>query len=100
MRNARQPFLPDRMMQRADADGLPDDRPLRALAVAVTDALAAPMLDDEGAAKNILKFGLDTLTPDLKRAQESRKPTARRGKDVDGAKMTTLTDSHRSARLT
>lgn len=55
---------------------------------------------DLSAAKNILKFGLDTLTPDLKRAQESRKPTARRGKDVDGAKMTTLTDSHRSARLT
>jgi putative transposase len=55
---------------------------------------------DLNAAKNILKFGLDTLTPDLKRAQESRKPTARRGKDVDGAKMTTLTDSHRSARLT
>lgn len=54
MRNARQPFLPDRMMQRADADGLPDDHPLRALAVAVTDALAAPMLDDEGAAERFL----------------------------------------------
>ena len=55
---------------------------------------------DLNAAKNILNFGLDTLTPDLKRAQESGKPTVRRGKDVDGAKMTTLHDSHRSARLT
>ena len=55
---------------------------------------------DHNAAVNILNFGLDTLTPDLKRAQESRKPTARRGKDVDGAKMTALPDSHRSARLT
>lgn len=56
---------------------------------------------DLNAAKNILNFGLDTLTPDLKRAQESRtrKPTVRRGKDVDGAKMTTLPDSQRSARL-
>lgn len=55
---------------------------------------------DLNAANNILKLGLDTLTPDLKRAQESRKPTASRGQDVDGAKMTTLPDFHRSARLT
>ncbi len=45
---------------------------------------------DLNAAKNILKFGLDTLTPDLKRAQESCKTSVRRGADVDGAKMTTL----------
>lgn len=55
---------------------------------------------DLNAAINILNFGLDTLTPDLKRAQESRKPTNQRGQDVDGAKMTTLPDFHRSARLT
>lgn len=45
---------------------------------------------DLNAACNILKFGLDMLTPDLKRAQESRKTTVRCGSDVDGAKMTTL----------
>lgn len=44
---------------------------------------------DHNAAINILNIGLDTLTPDLKRAQESRKTTVRRGGDVDGAKMTT-----------
>lgn len=54
---------------------------------------------DRNAAHNILNFGLDTLTPDFKRAQESRKTTVRRGKDVDGAKMTTLADFHRLARL-
>ena len=48
---------------------------------------------------NILNSGLNPLTPDLKRAQESGKTTVRRGADVDGAKMTTLPDSHRSARL-
>ncbi len=55
---------------------------------------------DQNAAKNILRLGLDTLTPDFKRAQESHKTTARRGKDVDGAKRTTLPDSHQLARLT
>lgn len=54
---------------------------------------------DHNAAVNILNFGLDTLTPDLKRAQESGKTTVRRGADVDGAKMPALPDSHRSARL-
>lgn len=44
---------------------------------------------DHNAALNILRFGLDTLTPDLKRAQESGKTTVRRGADVDGAKMAT-----------
>jgi putative transposase len=58
------------------------------------------MMDrDLNAAMNILNVGLDTLTPDLKRAQESRKPTDQRGQDVDGAKRTTLPDSHRLARL-
>ncbi len=52
---------------------------------------------DLNATKNILKFGLDTLTPDPKRAQESRKTTVRRGKDVDGAKMATPADFHRLA---
>lgn len=50
---------------------------------------------DLNAAQNILTFGLDTLTPDLKRAHESGKTTVRRGKDVDGAKRTTLADFHR-----
>lgn len=45
---------------------------------------------DLNAARNILKFGLDTLTPDLKRAQESCKTPVRRGTDVDGAKITTF----------
>jgi putative transposase len=54
---------------------------------------------DLNAAINILNFGLDTLTPDLKRAQESHKPTNQRGEDVDGAKMTTPPDFHRLARL-
>lgn len=44
---------------------------------------------DHNAATNILNFGLDTLTPDLKRAQESGKTTVRRGAGVDGAKMAT-----------
>ena len=30
---------------------------------------------DLNAAKNILKFGLDTLTPDFNRAQKSSKPS-------------------------
>lgn len=55
---------------------------------------------DLNAAINILHFGLDTLTPDLKRAQESHKPTKQRGEDVDGAKRTMLPDFHRLARLT
>lgn len=50
---------------------------------------------DLNAAKNILKFDLDTLTPDLKRAQESCKTSVRGGADVDGAKMTTPADFHR-----
>ena len=54
---------------------------------------------DHNAAINILKFGLDTLTPDLKRAQESHKTTVRRGAGGDGAKMPALSDFHRSARL-
>jgi putative transposase len=44
---------------------------------------------DHNAALNILRFGLDTLTPDLKRAQESGKTTVRRGAGDDGAKMAT-----------
>ncbi len=44
---------------------------------------------DHNAAVNILRFGLDTLTPDLKRAQEPGKTTVRRGSGVDGAKMAT-----------
>lgn len=54
---------------------------------------------DHNAAINILNIGLDTLTPDLKRAQESGKPTVRRGSGGDGAKMPALSDFHRSARL-
>ena len=54
---------------------------------------------DHNAAINILKFGLDTLTPDLKRAQESHKTTVHRGAGGDGAKMPALSDFHRSARL-
>lgn len=45
---------------------------------------------DHNAAINILNFGLDTLTPDLKRTQESGKTTVRRGADVDGVKMLSL----------
>lgn len=41
---------------------------------------------DLNAATNILNIGLDTLTPDLKRAQESGKTTVRRGAGGDGAK--------------
>ena len=44
---------------------------------------------DHNAAANLLRSGLDTLTPDLKRAKESGKTTANRGADVDGAKMAT-----------
>ncbi len=44
---------------------------------------------DHNAAINILNIGLDTLTPDLKRAQESGKTTVRRGAGGDGAKMAT-----------
>lgn len=54
---------------------------------------------DLNAAINILNIGLDTLTPDLKRAQEPDKTTACRGAGVDGAKMPALPDSHRSARF-
>jgi len=55
---------------------------------------------DLNAAMNILNFGLDTLTPDLKRAPESHQSTKQRGKDVDGAKMVTPADFHRLARST
>ncbi|MBK8750200.1 MAG: transposase [Candidatus Competibacteraceae bacterium] len=44
---------------------------------------------DVNAAINILNFGLDTLTPDLKRAQETGKTSVRRSTVVDGAKMAT-----------
>ena len=44
---------------------------------------------DHNAAVNILNIGLDTLTPDIKRAQESGKPLVRQGAGVDGAKMPT-----------
>jgi len=42
---------------------------------------------DQNAANNILKFGLDTFTPDLKRTQESCKTPVRRGNGSDGVKM-------------
>ena len=54
---------------------------------------------DLNAAKNILNFGLDTLTPDFKRAHESCQSTVHCGKGVDGAKRTTPADFHRLARL-
>lgn len=44
---------------------------------------------DYNAAINILNFGLDTLTPDLKRALESGQTAVRRSTGVDGAKMAT-----------
>lgn len=54
---------------------------------------------DLNAAINILNIGLDTLTPDLKRAQESGKATVRRGAGVDGAKMRYSSDNPRLSRF-
>lgn len=53
---------------------------------------------DANAAINILNIGLDTLTPDLKRAQESGETTVRRGAGVDGAKMRCSPDNPRLSR--
>jgi putative transposase len=58
------------------------------LSVRVMDCDCGNVMDrDQNAANNILKFGLDTFTPDLKRTQESCKTPVRRGNGSDGVKM-------------
>jgi transposase len=54
---------------------------------------------DENAAINILKFGLDTLAPDLKRTQEHGKTAEHRGTGDDGVKTRYAPENRRLSGL-